>query len=256
MPKSKSQRMKEYRARKKEQLGDQWLKQERSRVKACYVPTEQLNDDDKQIRRDKNKKNARTFYAKKRNGNKDTHNDEHLNETEPEEEPSCSHEDDNGVSSTTMPLTVKMPFNTSSQNKGQHKRVSRALKRSYDRIETLEDKNEELIRKLKSAQRRIQRYESVKMKTKDPLTPKSEDDDILKKAGLKPTQFHTIRKQLIYDKCLNEEIKNTMTDHSKKLPFDIQKVVFGKVVKKYGMKSYLQNKTRTETGANITQIKN
>ena len=94
------------------------------------------------------------------------------------------------------------------------------------------------------------------MKTKDPLTPKSEDDDILKKAGLKPTQFHTIRKQLIYDKCLNEEIKNTMTDHSKKLPFDIQKVVFGKVVKKYGMKSYLQNKTRTETGANITQIKN
>ena len=37
-PKSKSQRMKEYRERKKALLGDKWLSKERQRVKQYYKP--------------------------------------------------------------------------------------------------------------------------------------------------------------------------------------------------------------------------
>lgn len=66
MAKSKSQRMKEYRARKKEILGDEWLKMERERVKGYYVPTEILSKADKEKRREKNRKAASKFYKKKK----------------------------------------------------------------------------------------------------------------------------------------------------------------------------------------------
>lgn len=47
MAKSKSHRMKVYRAMKKEQFGKQWLKMEKERVKGYFQPIEMLADEEK-----------------------------------------------------------------------------------------------------------------------------------------------------------------------------------------------------------------
>lgn len=53
--------MKEYRARKKEQLRKRWLKMERERIKGYFQPIEMLADDEKEKRHDKNRRGAHTF---------------------------------------------------------------------------------------------------------------------------------------------------------------------------------------------------
>lgn len=234
--------MKEYRARKKEQLGAQaWLKRERDRVKGCYTPTELLTEVQKSKRREKNRKNAKRFYIKQ----KQSH--DLIDEPASENQACCG--DDNGVSSTTRGgdlMTVKMPFAAYepklNRSKGPKKRQSRALKRSYKRIETLEDHNETLKRKLKSAQKRIQRYELTK--EKEASTPKSKTDALLKRAGMRPNDVPEVRKQLLYAECIHENIKQTMSQKSPNM-VSLQ-MVSGKVIKKYRLRSYLEKKTMIE----------
>ena len=108
MAKSKSQRMKEYRARKKEQLRKRWLKMERERIKGYFQPIEMLADDEKEKRRDKNVEQHKT----------DMNNNADLGEVN--ENPNTlehvaggsKESDDNGVSSMTneLSLTVELSF--------------------------------------------------------------------------------------------------------------------------------------------------
>ena len=64
MPKSKSQRMKEYRARKKAKLGEEWLKQERQRIRGYFPPTEELTEVQKEERRQRHRKASKAYYDK------------------------------------------------------------------------------------------------------------------------------------------------------------------------------------------------
>jgi len=191
MAKSKAQRMREYRERKKAKLGQLWLKAETDRVKGYYVPTSELNANSQRKRRVINKENQFKFRNKRRT----------QNNVEPTQEP----ENDNTISSTSdTTLTVKLPFkNSNTKSSSGKKRISRALSRSYKRIVTLEDRNEDLQRKLKNAQRILQRYEAKKQGN----TPKSKTDSLLKMSGLKPTAVPEIRKKLIFGEFLTEEIK-------------------------------------------------
>ena len=68
MANSKSQRMKEYRARKKAQLhvGDEWLKHENVRVKAYFKPVSELSDEDKYYRQAKNRLNSLEYHQKRK----------------------------------------------------------------------------------------------------------------------------------------------------------------------------------------------
>ena len=160
MAKSKAQRMREYRERKKAKLGHLWLKAETDRVKGYYVPTSELNANSQRKRRLKNKENQFKFPNKRRT----------QNNVEPTQEPVS----DNTISSTSdTTLTVRLPFkNSNTKSSSGKKRISRALSRSYKRIETLEDRNEDLQRKLKYAKRRLQRYEAKTQAN----TPKSKTD--------------------------------------------------------------------------------
>ncbi|KAK6184251.1 hypothetical protein SNE40_006757 [Patella caerulea] len=200
MAKSKSERMKEYRARKKEKLGDKWLKMERNRVRAYYTPTDLLSNEEQDKRRSKNRKAARKFY-KKQTSDKSIQA-ESLSNSEP------TSVDENGVSSTTSEstMTVKFPFqcDTGSGNKyrGGKKRASRALKKSYRKIETLAGENETLKRKLKTTQKRLQR---LKPKSSSPKTPKSKTDVLLRQSGINPQKVPEIRKRLVYGECVNQE---------------------------------------------------
>ena len=244
MAKSKSQRMKEYRARKKEILGDEWLKMERERVKGYYVPTEILSKADKEKRREKNRKAASKFYKKKKNDK--NVEDEIMNCPENQSTSGLHIDDENGVSSTSNePLTVKLPFqvNGGSGNKfkGGKKRASRALKKSYRKIETLEEENEILKRKLKSTQKRLQRFMT---KTSSPKTPKGKTDALLRQSGINPNNVPEIRKRLIYTECLNKEVKNAITsNNAAKTKQRIHRVVSGKEIKKYRLKSFMQKVT-------------
>jgi len=115
MAKSKAQRMKEYRARKKASLGEDWLKQERIRDNVAAYRKRQkalLNNTDDTI------------------------------PVSDEKNPLVSMGDENGVSSTssTQPLVVKMPM-LSARFKGGKKRASHALKRKNLEINRLRKHN-------------------------------------------------------------------------------------------------------------------
>ncbi|CAC5416137.1 unnamed protein product [Mytilus coruscus] len=61
MAKSKSQRMKEYRERKKASLGEKWLIQEGNRTREYYKPTSQLNSEEKKARRKRIRDNVSAY---------------------------------------------------------------------------------------------------------------------------------------------------------------------------------------------------
>ncbi|WAR08577.1 hypothetical protein MAR_018535 [Mya arenaria] len=111
-------------------------------------------------------------------------------------------------------------------NRGtKKKRQSRALKRTYKRIETLEDQNETLKRKLKTAQKRIERFEQSK--GKKATTPRRKTDSLLKCCGIHPEQATE-----------NNTIAETPNEIRK-----LKSIITGKVVKKYRLRKYLQDMT-------------
>jgi hypothetical protein len=244
MAKTKSERMKEYRARKKEQLGEKWFAMERERTKMYYIPTDGLSDADKGKRRERNREAARKYYKKQK-----ARRDAKLEIKKcPENERTTGTYlvDENGASSTTnKSLIVKLPFlcNTRSGNKfkGGKKRVSRALKKSYRKIETLEDENKLLKRKLKTTQKQCER---LKAKTASPKTPKSKTDALLWKSGINPHTVTEIRKRLVYAECLNEEVKKAVDlNQAGNTRQSIHKVVSGKEIKRCRLKSFMQKET-------------
>jgi len=136
MAKTKAQRMHEYRERKKAKLGNRWLKAERERVKSYYVPLSKQDSNTRKRTREGNKQRQARFRAKRKvveQAHIEIQND---NEQE--------HREDMVTSTTGTPLTVKLPFPTTSRSTSGTKRKFRALAKSYRRIETLQDKMEDL----------------------------------------------------------------------------------------------------------------
>lgn len=249
MAKTKAERMKAYRAKKKEQMGEKWLRQERERVRGYYVPTDELNEKKKSQRRLKNRMAGIRHYHKHKKS-KETGADSTVGaEASTSKELQSDSVSSSGVDSSTeirstspgvATLPVKFPFQSMRdfRSKGGSKRVSRALKRSKERIETLEDKNEDLQRKLKTVQRRLQRYEARKI----PTTPRSKSDKVLKNAGINPNSVPEVRKRLIYVECINEEVKKAVETNTS-MSRNILKTVSGNIIKKYRMKNFMQKMT-------------
>ena len=146
MAKTKSQRMKEYRERKKATLGDEWLKQESQRTKQYYVPVEMLGKKKAKARRERVKKNVQNY----RNRMKSNANEQTV--------VVAATEDENGVSSTTdtnsPALIVKLPTSLPSRSSAGKKRVSHALARANEKIKDLRNENENLMRNLNASRKR------------------------------------------------------------------------------------------------------
>jgi len=229
MAKSKAERMREYRERKKEQLGDKWLKSERRRVRGYFVPMAELDDEKQMKLREQNKiRQARYRNEKKRSGNSEAAASSVITDGSNEPQPSTS---TNAVTSTTSDtvLTVKLPFPTpSSKSTSGRKRASRALARSYRTIETLEDKVEDLQRKLRNAQRRLQCLEEKK--TAD--TPKNQTEvvhriasgKVIKKYRMKSTlekMTNLNRRKSWSSKSVLPEKKRRLQDYRKRITDEI-----------------------------------
>ncbi|MEW8542104.1 MAG: hypothetical protein AB2693_01100 [Candidatus Thiodiazotropha sp.] len=235
MAKSKAQRMKEYRERKKAELGEEWLRRENRRVKSYFIPVSELSKEKKTSRRLRNRRNAQNYrmrkHASRDTGSSTSTVQESLAST------SRATEDDLGVSSTTgdvadTPLVVKLPWMKSHSSAGK-KRASRALAKAKREIGNLSNKNKDLNRKLNTARKQLSR-----LKKQKPSTPRSKTDHLLKRAGILPTQAKEIRKKLLYAECVNEEIKEAKRNNPRKLRA-INVVVSGKLIAKYRLKSLL-----------------
>ena len=241
MAKSKAQRMREYRERKKAELGEEWLRRENRRVKSYFVPVSQLSKEKTAKRRERNRGNAQSYRAKKQMKLSDDNNTNVaiVNNAGT----STSREDENGVSSTSdilnSPLVVKLQAMKSHSSVGK-KCTSRALAKAYREIERLSDQKKDLSRKLNSARKRISRFEKKK-----PMTPKSKTDKLLRDAGVSPRCRKELRKKLLYAEVISEEIKEAKRKNPRKLR-EIDEVVSGKLIKKYRQKSQLEKSTKSK----------
>lgn len=246
--------MKEYRARKKEKLGDKWLQMERARVKGYFVPMEELSSSEKDKKRSKNRKAAKIFYRKQKTIKEPEADIMNLTGDAVERNEQPAESDENGISSTTndcasgSTMTIKLPFHstvvnasrTSGRALGGKKKASRALKNSYKKIDALSDENEALKRKIKTTQKRLERFRAKA--TDSPKTPKSRADKILLKSGINPKRHPNIRKRLIYNECVNVEIMDA-ANHASNTKSVVHKVVSGKSVAQYRLKSFMQKMT-------------
>ncbi len=234
MAKSKAQRMKEYRARKKAELGDAWLKRENQRVKGYFVPISELSEEKQTHKRKLNKNHCETYRKKQ----KTVACDETIESGE-NNKTNDALEDENAVS-----LIVKMRFNTPKESSRQSRgriRVSRALAKQYRKNKTLQDENESLKRKLNSVRKRLNRMENKQRSA--PSTPRSKSDKLLRDAGLEPKRVPGIRQKLLFAECLSEEIKEAKTANNQNV---VMRIVSGKIIKKYKMKKALGTSTRLD----------
>lgn len=247
MAKTKSQRMKEYRERKKALLGDEWLRRENQRVKGYFVPISELPLRKQEHKRELNKKHAQTYRKKLKldidNTDRSSKTEEHRVLTP---EPSTT-QGSNEVSSTTNipnPLIVKIPFTSkeSSRESRGRKRISRALAKQYRKNETLKDQNEELKRKLNTVTKRLNRLKHKQLTTPEPSTPKSKSYSLLRKAGLDPTlpSVSKLRQKVLFAECVGDEIKAASQSNQKQV---VMRIVTGKIIKKYKLKTSLASTT-------------
>jgi len=90
-------------------------------------------------------------------------------------------------------------------------RVSRALKRSYKTISALKDENKNLGENKKNKTQK--RLSKIQAKTVNLQTHRSKTYHILKKLGIDLKSVPDIRKHLLYNECLNEEVLIAVNDH-------------------------------------------
>lgn len=112
--------------------------------------------------------------------------------------------------------------------------MSHALKRSYKTISTLKDENDNLRTNIKTTQKRLCR---VQTRTANPQTPRSKTNLILKKSAIDPKNLLDIRKRLICNDCLTEEIQIAVDDNP------TRKKAVHKVVIMNRLKTFMQNMT-------------
>lgn len=246
MAKTKSQRMKEYRARKKEQLGDEWLRRENQRVKSYFVPISALTEEKQMHKRQLNREHCKTYRKKQRSSveNRDAVADSVENQDAVADTVVERGENEAGSSTDhrNTPLTVKMNFHMSKESASRQsrgrKRVSRALAKQYRKNEKLLGENESLKRKLNTVRKKLKRLEHKQCAA--PSTPRSKVNKLMKDAGIEPTKAPGIRQRMLFAECIGEEIHEATKANDPKV---VATIVSGKVIKKYKLKATLGQST-------------
>ena len=240
MAKTKSQRMKEYRERKKQLLGDEWNRMERERMRASRVPVSQLSAQELEHKRALNRKHCAKFRMKRKL--------EKAKETNIDQQKCTSETDINGVSSTTdiavgSPLKVKMNFNSCNQSSRRsrgRKRVSKALAKQYRKNEKLEEENESLRRRLNTTRKKLNRLEHKQKAEKTALTPNSKTDKLLQENGIDPSVATAVKQKLLFAECISEEIKEAAKVNDPDL---LRPIISGERITKYRLKKRLSDCT-------------
>ena len=147
MVKSRADIQREYRRRKKEKEGEEYLEKERKRVKGYYVPIQDRTPAERKKRRENVRKFVRQHRLKKlQEKHQSTRSETASTSTERDEV-----EDEFGVSSTrpstSSVMTVKLPsFDPKNRSR---KRIARATANHHREIKKLRAANDNLKKQLK-----------------------------------------------------------------------------------------------------------
>ena len=247
MGKPRAEIQKEYRERKKEKEGLDYLERERNRVKKYYVPINERSRKDRITRREK----VRCYVQEHRNRKR-----------APEKHPEQSHVetmevDDNETRSRlpTEGLRIKFPFFDPRMR--ARKRISRATSRNWREIQKLKAENESLRKRVSTFQKRCQRLKKTKVESRISENPGHESGDSnqtftprkrvateLREAGVSPSKIpKTIKDKLLFNHVVTDEIKAARKSMGVKGTRVIANVLTGKIVRKYNMKSMLSKYT-------------
>lgn len=149
-------------------------------------------------------------------------------------------------SSFSERLIVRLP---NARRNGPRKRLSKALSSAHREIKNLEEKNNTLQGKLKTAQRSIQRIRYGRKK--DPMTPRRRTEKILKEAGIQKSQRAKIRKHLVFSNVIVDQIKyKMMNEKDRKKKNNVLSTIAGKILLKYKCLTKLSKETLL-TGKNF-----
>lgn len=122
---------------------------------------------------------------------------------------------------------VKLP---SARRNGPRKRLSKAISKAHRNIKNLQLENEELRKKVKTTQRRMQRLKQKQTC----LTPRSKTDKMLKQLQSKGNGKHLkhVRRQLLMSNVLSAEIERKIKQSSQHKKRSIYGSLVGKLVRK------------------------
>lgn len=224
-----------YRQRKKEKEGEKYLEKERQRQRRNYIPVALLSSSAQKKRNRKINERVRKHRKNKKERQEIPLQEDDAVENLPE---SSGYESMSAsVSNERELLQVRLPILSARRN-GPKKRLSKALSKAHREIKKLKSENDNLQRKVKTIQRRVQR-----MKNKQaPATPRSKTDKMMKEHGL-DGRARNVRKQLLMSNVIIDEVNKKMKDKKA----GKKKIVYGQVVgnllKKYRCISKLSKAT-------------
>ena len=159
MPLSRAEIQKRYREKKKATEGEAYLARERARQKRNYIPTEMLNSSGKKKRNSSIRERVRKHRLQSKLS---ASRNEDAEENDTRGETSGYDTQDSNVNH----FIVKLP---NARRNGPKKRLSKTIAQIRRKMTKLRSENETLRKKLRTAQRKLQR--SAKGK-KGPLTPR------------------------------------------------------------------------------------
>ena len=262
MGKSRAEIQREYRARQKEKLGEQYYTRETERVKRYYVPAADLRPRDKEKRQEKIRAAVNKHRQLKRQQQiterrgiiveqdiiTEQHGDGEINGP-------CDSTTAAPSTRTRTRILVKLPSFTR-RNTSTTKRVNRSVSRMKTKLEGLEKDNQKLQRRLWAAEKRITRSKSRKSTdgcttssnnqqpspmaaTAEPMTPDSKTKNLMRRSHLSPRKHQKLRKELNLHFAMLEEVKSSKSLNKKINPLA---VVTGKILDKYRVRKLLKSR--------------
>ncbi|XP_013401704.1 uncharacterized protein LOC106167464 [Lingula anatina] len=233
MPLSRAEIQKNYRERKKRNERETYLAKERARQKRNYVPVGTLTERKRSKRRDEVKERVRKCRQKKKveNAAIDIPNPvESTNDTSGYETMQSDH---------STRLIVRLP----NRRNGPRKRLSKALRKSRDKLKSLKKENEGLKKKVKCVQRKMQRWKTKMNRPACPNTPRSNTKRLFLKS--KGSGGERVRKQLLLTNVITAEVskfKHVTTSNAKKR--QLYGSFAGKLLKKYRCISHFSKSSK------------
>lgn len=236
MGKSRADIQKAYRERKKQALGQDFLKAERERVRQYYVPASLLSKKKRAERNQKNKLRNQLCRACK-NVRLNALRVRETSDDEPSDSGYSSIAENPGNSST--PLIVKLPaMGSATRANGAKKARIRALAKAHKSISKLQQKKKELERKLKAKSKQIERINKRLKLTEQRskqlnLTPNRQTQLEVTNLGLSPTSKKKISKKLLLTNVLLVEVRRTKDKSTCTKQAILHRIVSGKIAQKY-----------------------
>ena len=234
MGKSKAEIQKAYRQRLKEKNNAEYLKRERERMRANYVPSSQLSESDRKKRNDRLRRNLRQFYNRKKQ--------ERLANQVNQQETSGYETEQGSAPQERGRMRVKLRFDQG-RRKGALLRWKREVSSAQSRIRQLEQERVGLKTKLRSAQRKLQREKNKQKESPADTTPRKETAKMMNEAKLNSLQKEKLKKPLLLGQVLLREVRETKKATPVGQLKALHRAVSGKIVKKYKCASLLGKKT-------------